>query len=380
MLLRHDPSAHGFLEAYEQALRGERGCRINTRRGSMLDHLGGSAAILWAAEARRDRDEFDQIFISTASGQALERWGKRLYDGAERITDRPGEGKATFARTTAGKEGAIHTGTRIVVQKDGGEAELYAVSTDTPVLAQDLSVEAPIRATRTGKGVAVVAKADALRIGDLLFDPELVPVALHCLDGTTQESPSAYVARARAELARKRVGYPERIRQACMDAGAAHVVLLDAGAFGEPSDFGVSHVHVADVQFQSPPELLDACFVALEDARVAGCDLQVLGMQRVPVSMHVSAVLSDKPHRFNLIDLRTGIVRALVDVFNGRAASWLFDIDELAGVACTVARGAIRSAAMTTTPPPPSARFYPVLPLYTLIGTCIDITFHAPSD
>lgn len=373
------PSVGDFLTAASDAIGGTYGPRVSARRGGTLDLAMGPTAVLWAQEAARDRDNFRQVYAESATGPALDRIVKRRY-GIDRIYDTYGTGSCLLQRPTAGGGAdTIYAGSRVEVLLPGRLPAAYAVTSDVPVGPSDLIVTLPIRATRTGQGVAVQASTGNIRLADIVFDATFAPVSLVCGDGTDLESDADYLARGRTERRDQRVGYPKAIRDACYGAGAANVVILDAGVFGDAADFGVTHLYVSDQGFASPDSLLDACAMAADAARVDGCDMFVLGMEVTPVTLDVAVTLWDSPGSFNLLGLRTAITAALLEDFNRRPDFWVFSADSLAAAVIGADPDAVQSVAITSSPSPPTPAFVPVLPRYTLRGTDCTISFAGPS-
>jgi hypothetical protein len=369
------PGVSDFLRAYSDAIRGERGQRQNVRRGGTLDLVGGSSALVWAALAARDRDLFRANLVDAAQGEDLDRQVLRRY-GVVRLRESRGAGEAIFKRPTAAAGAdTIDAGTRIRVQGAAG-FELYAVAQTTSVGATALLVAVPIQATRPGPGVAVSASGASVSLDDSIFDASLVPVSLTCGDGVLEETASAYVARARATKRAGRVGYRRSVTEACKAAGADVVVILAPDTFG--GDQAITNVYVGDAGYTTSTELLDACYVAAESVRVAGCDMQFLPMQVTPVSLEVVATLWDQPAKFDQLALKRDAIDALVGSFAARADFWLFSTDSLSGEVVRASGGAVQSVAITPTPPAPAATFPAVLPRFTLTGSSIALTLQGP--
>jgi hypothetical protein len=367
------PGVTDFLGAFADDVAGDASGGLRARRGGILDLEGGSAALLWAAEGQRDAGLFRQCYTDTAAGAALKRQVEARY-GVEPIVATYGTGKLALRRPAPGSVvNTIDIGTRVEVL--GGPVPVaYAVSDEVVVPMTALVVEVPIRATQIGTGVAVHATS-GLRLADSIFDPTFLPVSLVCADGTDDEAPGAYVARARAEALQARVGYATSVEAACLAAGAAQVVILDPGAYGPALDQAVTNVYVADNAWTSPPALLTACMVAIDAVRVAGCDAQLLPMVNVPVTLAFQVTLWAAPSRFNLIDLAGAVVAASLAVFADRPDFWLFDADSLAGAAFAAMQGAAQDLSVTSTPAPPAPGFPGALPRYTLNGNGVSITW-----
>lgn len=365
------PDIDAFLEAYAAGLRSEAGVSANARRGSGYDHPGGSAALLWARMAQRDRDIFRQCYTETSSGERFEAKVERKY-GTTRVKSTYGAGNAILARPSAGTDGTIYAGTRIVITGSGPRPIPYAVSADTPVDASATTVTVPVRATRIGSGTTVSTSSN-LKLDDTVFDSTFAPTYLSCADGTDEETPAACLDRARQNRLDGRVGYKKRIEQACRDAGAANVVFLDAGVFGEDDDFGVTHVYVGDAGYSTPTALLDACWLAVDEVHVSGCDVQVLGMEITPLTATVDITLWDSPGAFDQIGIKRAALAALLGEFGQRPDFWVFRLDSLAGAVIQTST-AIQGAVVTTSPGEPTASFVATLPRYVLAGTDVTIT------
>jgi len=370
------PALDGLLSAFSGAVRAAGGATKNTRRGAGYDALGGPSAILWARQALRDRDLFRQNLVETATGYRLETIVERRYS-VERVQQTYGAGAAVFERPAAGAAGTIYRGTRVEVLGDGPRPEVYAVAEDTGVDAATTTLPVPVRATRPGPGTGVQASGARIRLADSVFDSTFAVTQLRCSAGTDEEPAAAYLSRARQQKLDSRVGYHKRIVQACIDAGAANVVLLDAGVFGEDDDFGVSHVYVADAGYATSAALLDACFLAVDRVHVAGCDMQVLGMEVTPLTAELTLKLWDSPGAFDQVTIRRRSLDALLAEFGRRKDAWLLRHDALLG-AVVAASPEIQSASISTTPGEPTADFAAVLPRYTLTGTDVTITLQGP--
>jgi Baseplate J-like protein len=375
------PDIGAYLRAYAAGIRAEQGPTVSARRGGALDLFGGSAALLWSRQSARDRDLFRGTFYTTAAGADLDRLALR-YFGVERIHDTTGTGTLVLYRPAGGLEGELYAGTRVaVVGPEGVPREVYAVAKDHPVGALETLVEVPIRATRPGPGVAVKAAGSQVRIQDIIFDGSFAPVSLVCADGTAEEGAEQLIARGRVERRNGRLGYRASIVDTCKGAGAEHVVALEARTFvGEDEDdLGESYVYVADASFTSSPALLDACAVALEQVRVAGADLLVLGMVPMPVMLAITAQLVADPQDFDVVDLRTSITARVLDVFAARPQWWEFSTEALAGEVERAAPRAVLVADVDATPAPPEPGFPAALPRFTLAAKDIAVKFVGPN-
>lgn len=373
------PNVDAFLGAFEDAVRVDRdkgARRMNVRPGSAIDHVNGPAAMLWAQESERDRALFRQCYTDSATGTRLEDIVVLKY-GTSRTTATYGTGNAVLHRTGASPAGKIYAGTRIVARKTGGLPPAhYVISQDVTVLAAAIAVNAPVRAARPGSGTAI-ANPVVVKLEDTTFDTFTI-ASLVCGDGLDEEAPEAYVARARQSRKDTRPGYVKRFEDVCRAAGAANVVVLDAGEFGGAADFGVTFVYVADAWFSSPQALVDACSDAVDAVHVAGCDVQVLPMTETPITATGAVALWDDPGQFDVQGLREAMTEALLSAFNRRPRLFTFDTDSLAGEMFAAGGNAVQSVALTTDPVAPSPSFVAALPRYTLAPSAVVLTFSGP--
>lgn len=371
------PTVADFLAAHADAIRIELGAEQNTRRGGVLDLLAGPAALLWAAEVLRDRDLFRQVYTDTARGAQLEERVLRRY-GVARVQATRGTGQAVLVRPTAASGGTIHEGTRIEVRRAlATDLTFYAVAADIPVAAGETTIAVPIRAARPGSGTRLTS-AEYAALADATFDAFTVQ-AIACADGTDEESPADYVARARATKKAQRPGYRRRFEDVCREAGAAHVVLLDAGELGEGADFGVTHVYVADAGYSSPAALVEACSDAVDAVHIAGNDVQVLPMVPTAVQLDLVVALWKEPGQFDLSGLRQAITATVLAHFNSRPRYYLFDHDSIRGEVHRAGGRDVQSVTAVTDPVPPAPGFVAQLPRYTLAESGITIEFTGPA-
>lgn len=373
------PSVDDFLGAFEDAVRVARdkdSRRMNVRPGSALDHVNGPAAMLWAQEAARDRALFRQCYTDTASGDRLEEIVLLKY-GVPRVRATYGTGNAVLHRNGAAPSGTVYAGIRIRVRKAGGLPPVhYVISQDVQVIAAAISVNAPIRAARTGSGTAI-SNPPVAELEDSTFDVFEV-AALTCGDGTDEESPEAYIGRARQGRRDGRPGHLKRFEDVCHAAGAANVVVQDAGAFGFILDFGVTHVYVADAWFSSPQSLIDACSDAIDAVHIAGCDVQILPMTNTPIVITGAVTLRDNPGLFDVSGIRQAMTQALLSAFNRRSNPYTFDADALGGEMFAAGGQAVQQIDLSTSPSASAVSFVPVLPRYTLAPNHIILSFAGP--
>lgn len=367
------PTLADYLLAAEQTLRGSRSSTADTHRGSSYELVHGPSAILWARQSVRVKGLFRNCYTDTATGPDLERHVFKKY-GVTRIPAAYGLGTMIVVRPSAGALGTLWEGTRATVTVNGRTA-VYVIAEDTPVAAADTLVSVPIRAARTGAGVKIAAVSGIAL--ETTFDSTITASSLVCGDGTDEEEPAVYLARARQHRKDARVGYEPAIIQACEDAGAAEVVVLEAGALGEAADIGLSCVYVGDAGYSTSDALKKSCTLALDSIHVAGCDLQVRGMALTPVTASVAVYLVSDPSEHDLVDLGRQIVAVLVDDFARRQRYWSFRVDALAGVVQR-ASASVQQAIVTTSPGDPAVSFPAVLPKYVLAPGAISLSFNGP--
>jgi hypothetical protein len=371
------PTVGDFLEAHADAIRIELGPEQNTRRGSVLDLTAGPTAMIWAAEAARDRALFRQVYTDTASGAQLDSRVLRRY-GVSRVHASRGAGQAVLARASAITGGTLFEGTRIEVRRAlDAESVIYAVAADTAVIAGEALVTVPIRAARPGSGTRITS-AQYAALADATFDVFTVQ-SIWCADGTDEEAPTDYIARARAAKRAERPGYRRRIEDVCRAAGAAYIVLLDAGEFGDAADFGVTHVYVADAGYSSPAALVDACSDAVDAVHIEGNDVQVLPMVPTPVQLDLVVALWQDPGQFDLAGLRQAITATVLAMFNARPRFHLFDHDSIRGEVHRAGGDAVQSVSVITDPAPPTPGFVAELPRYMLAAAGVTVAFTGPT-
>jgi hypothetical protein len=370
------PTLRDFLTAYGASIRGARSTTADVRTGSAYDLIGGVSAIVWSRQVQRDRRLFRQVYTDTADGEDLERLVEKKYQ-VTRIQSTYGTGTLTLTRPAAGAAaGTIYAGTR-VEYREKATPVAYVVRQDTVVPAAALAYPIPVRAGRTGPGVSINVDGSWLKLPDPIFDNTFVPTALVCGDGTDQESATEYVARARKAKVDRRNGYATRIIAALEEAGAEEIVLLDAHSLGEANDFGLSYCYVADSGFSASAALIKASMLALDQVIVAGTDVQVLGMTPTPVSVSVTASLVEDPGGLDQVDIKQGIVAALVEEFGKKKSWWWYRTDALAGLVASTSN-MIQTASVTTSPAEPAMSFPETLPRFSLQPNAVSITLTGP--
>lgn len=383
------PTVADLLKAYGDAVTGQKDNRADMHRGSGYDHFAGLGAILYSRQAQRDRDLFRAVYFDTAEGDELTAQGTAKFQNP-RILDTYGIGTATLMRPTAGAGGGTFwAGTRILVSSGAGvtDPKTYVVTQDTPVSAAATSATVPIRASVFGAGSAANLQTSTggvvMRVDDVLWDTTWSVTALVCADGTSFESPAVYRARVRQNRLDNRKGYLKAIIAACVAAGAVNVVAFPSYFVAGATDYGTNFVYVGDAGYNATQTLINKCLVAIESARVAGADLQVLGMQPSPLTIAATVNLWDDPGLFNTTDLTLALSAALLTYFDGRANAYAYRLDAMTG-ALTSASQAVQNVTWTTpasdvtvtTGSPP--QFPAVISRYTAAAQNMTFTFAGP--
>ncbi len=192
----------------------------------------------------------------------------------------------------------------------------------------------PIEATKSGPQESInISSTTSIRpiIEDPLWDNSWRIDSLHCDPGTDFEPAADYRARIRQSRKDSRKGYQKAIIRACTDVGAANVALFESNYAGDAFDYGINYCYVGDVSFTSTPALIKACKIALENVRVLGVDIQVLGMQASALSVNAIVHLWQDPGQFDLRNLDSALHSALVNYFTGTTAGFGYRLDAMAG-------------------------------------------------
>ena len=79
------PTINRLVRAASAAVTGERDPNADTRSGSLYNHTVGPTAILFAREADRDEDLFQDIYFNNASGDQLTDLIQQRADIAEAV-------------------------------------------------------------------------------------------------------------------------------------------------------------------------------------------------------------------------------------------------------------------------------------------------------
>lgn len=351
------PTLADLRKAYRDAVVGQRDNRSDLNDGSGYDLTSGPAAILWSRQGQRDRDMFHAVYFDTAQGDDLTNRGNSLYQ-IPRILDTYGTGVATLVRATAsGGSGTVPTGTRFFIVPSNGQADarVYKVSADTVASATQTLLQVPVSATVLGVGTALAATSGGgyiMQIQDPLWDTSWTLQSIQTVDGTTFEKAEDYRARVRVTRAANRVGYKAAIINTLAGIGATNVALFASSWAGLSQDYGLNWCYVADASFNGSPALITACDLALESVRVLGCDLQVLPISTVQLTVSLQVSLWDDPGNFDLGSITTSIQANVAAYFDGRRNAYSYQLDAIFGA---VARASTAIQNLTILSPASSA-------------------------
>lgn len=378
------PTIPEMLDAAAAGLWGRRQT-ADSHRGSLYDVQAGVGAILWVREATRDRDSFRACYDDFAQGDVLE-WRITSKGGPARIQATRGQGTAllTYAPGAPAAPGAFLAGSRIGIGAVGQLPRFYRIASDTPFAAGETGKTVPIEAQEIGPGVAIdTGKLNDPRLWweDLMPDAGWRATSLVCADGTKRETDQEYRARWRQSKIDRRVGYRKAISDACVAAGAVFVVLLESDFASSSPDRGINRVWVANAAYQSPPELLRACRLAVDQVRVLGCDLTVWGIARTPASFALTAHLWDHPGNVDQAAVRTSAQYGVQHYFSSRDNGFAFKRDGLTAdvlQACPEVQSLDFGAGDPTDVAIASLMESTALPLLYTDRSLIDVTLAAP--
>jgi len=325
------PGVPELLDVFAAELRSRRG-EADVHRGSNYDLAAGMGALLWARMAGRDRDLFRVCYFDGATDEDL---NARVvaHDGPARVESTRGSGHAVIRRaTTAGGAGTVWAGTRLLVSGTGTILpRVYLVSSDVSVGVVP-SATVPIEAEKVGSGVGIdtaLLSGARMVIPDELWDTSWAVERVVCADGTDRETDSAYLARYRQDRIDRRRGYATAIIDACKTAGAAEVALFESDHI--TPDEGINRCFVADASFQATTDLLRRCRVAIDSARVCGCDMTVFGMSRQLCTFDLTLHLWDDPGRYNQDAIRVEATKAVLRYFDGSTNPYVYRFDGVRG-------------------------------------------------
>lgn len=370
------PDRIEILETFHGAVRRV-DLTANARRGAKLDVLGGSSSVLWVKQM--DRDEYlfrlGDVLDENDRFDALVDYYYRPR--RTRRPERPGQGSLIMSRPSAGTDGYIYTGTRIIYTPgQGQESRVYSVSTDTPVSITDTTVNVPIESTLAGRSVPVEALESQLKVDDILFDPSFKAIYMTCDAGENEESRKDYLAFAKTDHLAQRNGYATKIRSICAEVGAFQIVLLRPDEFGDEYDDGICHLYVADANWSWTQDLVKACVLATDGVRIGGCDLSVGGIQTTPIQFSVNVTVRASMSPRERLSITPIISDAIIRNFQADEAFWRYDLGWLESVVVKTSPR-IQEATVTTNQPAPTPGFQQVLPRY--VPTTIAVTIGNPT-
>lgn len=327
------PTIVELLDVFGAEVRASRFAIADVRRGALYDVAAGMGALLWARMAGRDRDLFRVCYFDGASGADLE---ARIaaFGGPDRVESTRGAGHAILRRaTTAAGAGIVLQGSRLSVSGIGTLLpRVYLVTADTSVAAGDLAVPVEVMAEQYGSGVEIDTSALAIPKLDLLdaqWDTTWTVERIVCADGTDRESDSDYLARYRRDKIDRRKGYATAITDACKAAGAGQVALFESDHISP--DTGINRCFVGDSGFESTEDLLRRCRLAVDSARVCGCDLTVFGMTRTLCTFDLTLHMWDDPGRYNRDAISIEAANAVMRYFDGSANPYVYRFDGIRG-------------------------------------------------
>lgn len=326
-----EPSIRDMLDAGAKAVRGSADKNADFIRGSDYESLLGPCAVIWSRQAQRDTDLFNAVNFHTADGNDLTEMALQRY-GKERILDTRGTGTISIARDSGGTDETVWTGTRILIT--GANPKTYRVTSDTVIDSSDLTATAPIEALEIGPGTSVNitdSTGTRIRFTDTLADSTWKITQVTCGEGTVFEEASVFRTRIRTERLAERVGQEQAIIDACISAGAENVALFRSNYAGDAYDYGLNVCYVGDSGYESSQELVDACFLAIADKRVAGAALQVQQMAPASLAVEADVYLIDSPGRFDLERLEAIHTAAILQYMNGTSGAFSYSLMGILG-------------------------------------------------
>ncbi len=340
-----EPTISDLLDVAKKGVQGAADKAADFIRGSDYEALIGPSAIIWSRQAERDTDLFNSINFNTADGEELTNLAFLRF-GKDRILDTRGTGIAVIQRATSGTAETIWKGTHISLQ--GPQPRTYIVTDDVPVATSDISVPLPIEAAELGPGSAIDIDGPGAVVDDILEDASWAVVSLQCADGAVFEPAGEFRTRIRRERLEGRVGQSAALIATCKEAGADNVALFRSDYAGDAYDYGLNFCYVGDSGYNSTPELVEACTLALRATRVAGDSLQALQMQPKTLDVTALVYLYDSPSLFDLTRLERIHGESVVQYLNGAAGRFSYTLD---GIRTAIARHTPEVQRVTLTTP-----------------------------
>lgn len=380
------PTLQELANAYHGALVSERR-HGDTHEGSIHDHWAGVGALLWRRMVERDQQEFQALYFSNAVGARLDAYVAKRWPTKQRVADTPGQGVIRLRRaTTAAGAGLFFARTRIAVGSGGAQQlRYYEVVQDTPCGATTTEpLPVAIQAVKPGRGSKIQARRGEvviLRFEDALWDNSWIIEELLCDDGTTKEEDPAFRARLETEAFEDRPGFESAIIKAMKACGAATVLLFRSDYQGEANDHGLNRIYVGDINFESTPELLRKCRLALPAVAMAGASNQVLAMTTRRLQVGVGISMWDSPEKFDTEAVTLAARAAVVEHFASRENPFLWSLAGIRGAVLRAIQDTQNITITSSLPAPTAATFFDAYPLprYQLVPNDVTITLTPPT-
>lgn len=323
------PSIQEFVNAFQGALVSE-SRYADTHEGAVYDHWNGLGAILWRRMAERDQQEYQALYFNSARGSRLDTYIENHFPGKARVPAQKGQGTVRLRRPSAAAgAGTFLAKTRIAVASDGPVAQRYYQLTDDQACAgTDLVLTLNIEAAVAGPDSRIhvfAGERPILRVEDPLWDNTWVVEELACEAGTFYEEDDPARTRIKAELFEERFGYEAAIIKAMNQAGAQVVALFRSDYLGEQNDHGLNLVCVGDANFETSPELLRDCRLALPSAAIAGAGNQVLPITTNYLNFAIRVRFWDSPEKFGMAAAKQAARAAVVEYFETRDNPFTWD-------------------------------------------------------
>jgi hypothetical protein len=361
------PNLNDFLAAYSGGIKGIKNVLADTRVGSALDVPGGMSAVLFSRQVKRDKTLFENCYTDSATKTDLDRHIE-LKLKVSRIKDEYGLGFMILERDTLSDSFTIYQGTRVEYYENG-KSFIYQVAKNTLVQNTNYKITIPIKPIIKGK-TGALETSNYLRFLDSIDTPSIISgftiAYLKCSDGTDFENDNDYRIRAKDIFKKTRIGYSDRLISTCLDQGAIVVIVLLSNTYDDDLDFALNNIYVADAGYSTSDELKMDCALALEDVRVFGADLQILGMEVILIDLVVNLYLYDNPSDIDLLSLEQSVTDSIIDYFEDQDKFWLFRINSLQGMVKELAYDLIENVTITSSIPEPDVEFPPILPKYRL--------------
>ncbi len=339
----------------------------DAHRGSLYDIQAGVGAILWIRQAVRDRDSVRACYDDAADGDVLE-WRVKRKGGHARIQATRGSGTALLQYPAVARPPGTYTllaGTRIGIAQGSQIPRFYRLSQDSVVLQTESGKLAPIEAVEVGPGTAIDSNSlndPRMWWEDEIHDSNWSIASVSCSDGAARETNQEFLARWRQGKLDRRAGYKKTISDVCISAGASFVALLESDYVDGGDDLGVNRIFVGDASFQSSAALLRSCRLAVDSARVLGCDTTVWGVARTPAAFALTAHLWDQPSNVDQAAVRTAVQDGVLHYLTGRDSAFSFK------------RDGARAAILQACPEVQTLDFGPGDPVDTVIATLMEST------